>query len=594
MNKLSGYEMYERGDEKPRATAFSCDTAQLKKYLGKRKASLEAIRNEFEEIWKEIRLYFEPNYGKALLDSDNRDGEAAKREDDKILNSEPRLCVQRYAAGMQSGITNKAQPWLSIVPKFVTEDEARQPELNQWCSTATNEIMSALERANFYRITQMVYPHAALFGTSCILVLRGSAPGNIHFHLIDEGDYWIAEDRYRDVSTFMRRLSMTLGQVDELFMRGNLPEAWQRKITDGKLEERVEIWNLICPNDGSELFKDVDSARAYVSIYWIEGVSNDNNGILDIASFTYKPFAVLRQIDSGTAYGKGIGEMSLPDNKELQTLEEYLLRMIANEAEPSMIAPSSMKGQPINMFPGGVTYYDGILGTGAAPISRLFQTQEGIDKVDLKIQNITDRIGRIWYNDLFSMMMQVNAVNRGQKTATEVAELAGEKITLLGPVLTQMDDFLTAVIDGVFTILLEDGVIATPPAALMNGEADIAVEYTSTIHAEMKASLKMRAINVLIEMTTMLAQAKPETLDKIDADKIVDEVCRVYPGAAAYIKNELQVAAIRKERERKQQEQIANQQLSEIMKNAGKNVKDLSEAQVGNGNALDAIMGGIR
>lgn len=591
----AGYKMYEHGGNAKgkKFLKFSCNTEELKNYLGKRKASLEAVRSEFESLWKDLRLYFEPNFGKPLLGGEARDSQAAQRDDEKILNSAPRLCVQRYAAGMQSGITNKAQPWLSIVPKFLNENDARDPRLNEWCSEATEEILSSLDRANFYRTTQMVYPHAALFGTSCILVLRGEEPGDIHFHLIDEGDYWIAEDRYRNATTLMRRVSMTLGQASEEFINSNLPETWRTKIRDGKLEERVEIWNLICPNDGHERFKDVDKTRPYVSIYWLEGELTENNGILDIASFSYKPFAVLRQMDSGSAYGKGIGEMSLPDCKELQTLEQYLLRMIANEAEPSMIAPSTMKGQPINMFPGGVTYYDGIMSSGAAPIGRLFQTQEGIDKVDIKIQDIASRISQIWYNDLFAMMLQVNASNKGHKTATEVAELSGEKVTLLGPVLTQMDEFLTSVVDGVFTILLEDGVIEEPPEVLLQGQADISVEYTSTIHAEMKAALKMRAINVLIEMTSMLAQPKPDTLDKIDADKIVDDVCRVYPGAAAYILDSKEVVAIRENRARQQQEAVANQQLVEIMKNAGQNAKNLSEARVGNGNALDAITGGI-
>jgi len=305
--------------------------------------------------------------------------------------------------------------------------------------------------------------------------------------------------------------------------------------------------------------------------------------------------AVLRQMDSGAVYGKGIGEMSLPDCRELQELEGYLLRMIANEAEPSMIAPASMKGKPINMFPGGITFYDGMMGlSGAAPIQRLFQTQEGIDKVDVKIQNIQDRIGRMWYNDLFAMMLSLNQSNRRQKTATEVSELSGEKVTLLGPVLTQMDEFLTPVVDGVFTILVEDGIIPEAPAALRDGVADVSVEYTSTIHSEMKAALKMRAINTLIEMAAMLAQAKPEALDKIDVDTVIDDVCRVYPGAAAYIHSSKEVAAIREARDRRQQEMVAGQQMTELMRNAGANAKALSETRVGNGNALDAIAGGAQ
>jgi len=595
----AGYRLYEKEaqalyDAKP--LKYSADTQQLKQWLGKRKSSLQQVRQEFESLWKEIRLYFEPNIGKALLDHRDRDDAASKREDDKILNSEPRLCVHRYAAGMQSGITNKAQKWCEIVPKLVSADEARDPELNDWCDTATCEILSALERANFYRTSQNVYPHGALLGTSCVLILRGETPGDIFFHLIDEGDYWIAEDRYGNVNCLMRRMNLTIEQARNEFLVGNLPQTWRQKIADGKLEDRVEVWNIICQNDGTEKFKDVDPTRPYVSIYWTDEVgsnsSDNNNGILDISSFAYKPMAVLRQMESGSVYGKGIGEMSLPDAKELQELEEYELRMIANEAEPSMIAPSSMKGKPFNMFPGGITFFDGITGTGASPVQRLFETREGIDKVDAKIQIITDRVGRFWFNDLFAMMLQINESNRTQKTATEVSELSGEKVTLLGPVLTQMDEFLNAVIDAVFQILLEDGVIPEPPAALVSGRADISVEYTSTIHAEMKAALKMRAINMLIEMASMLAQAKPEALDKIDVDKIIDEVSKVYPGAAAYIKSSKEVAAIREARNAAQQQAVAQQQYADMMKNAGANAKALSETKVGNGNALEMLMAG--
>lgn len=145
----AGYRMYEKSLGSGKRFAFSCDTAELKHYLNRRKASLEKVRENFEPLWNEIRLYFEPNFGKALLGNSDRDQSVSERDDEKILNSEPRQCVHRYSAGMQSGITNKAQPWCSIVPKLIDEEDSADPELNKWCNHATTEILSALERANF-------------------------------------------------------------------------------------------------------------------------------------------------------------------------------------------------------------------------------------------------------------------------------------------------------------------------------------------------------------------------------------------------------------------------------------------------------------
>lgn len=590
----AAYRLYSKDERGADAYSFRCDTAALKSWLGRRKSSMEQVRRRFEPVWKDVRAWIEPSFGKALLDQDDRDSAASEREDGNILNSEPRLCVERYAAGMQSGITNEAQPWCSIVAKNVDDDTARDRDVNEWCASATKSVLDAFKFGNFYATSNNVYPHGALFGTSCILVLKGEGPGDVHFHLIDEGDYWIAENRYGEVTVLMRRMNMTVAQAAEEFMLGRLPETWRRMVEEGREEERVTVWNLVCPNDGSSRFADIERSRPWASVYWVDGPEGGmNDGILAVRSYSYKPMAVLRQRNCGSVYGKGIGETTLPDCKELQKLEEIETRLIANEAMPPMLLPSSMRGVPLNMYPGGTTFYDGIA-AGPVPVQRLFETREGIGAVDAKIQVISDRIGRFWYNDLFAMMLQVNEANRGQKTATEVAELSGEKVTLLGPILTQMDAFLNDVVDAVFVILLMDGVIPEPPPALRDGYMSVSVEYTSTIHSEMKAALKMRAVNMLVQMCAMLAQAEPAVKDKVDFDKIIDEVCEAYPGAATYVRTSKEVAAIRQARDRQQQEMIAGQQMAELAKTAGSNLKQLSETRVGNANALDALLGGPR
>ena len=565
------------------------DAHELRAWLGKRKASLEAGRRDFERLWKDLRRHFEPNIGKALLTETERRGEIAKRDDDKLINEEPRLCVQRYAAGMQSGITNKAQSWLAIVPKTVDADDARDTDLVEWCDTATNEILASLERGNFYRVTQNVYMHGAVMGTACMMILAGDAGGDAHFQLIDEGDYWLAEDRFGRVATLLRRIPMTVAQARDEFMEAALPEAWRADLKAGRAEKETLVWNLVCPNEGGRLFADVPAERRYASFYWADGATGDEReGIIAVRSYGYKPFAVLRQSDSGAVYGKGIGEMSLGTAKELQQLELTELKLIAKEEDPPMLAPSSMKGMAINTYPGGVTFYDG-LGGERAPVTRLYETREAIEAVDLKIQNTEAKLRKAWYNDLFSMML---TMNDRQKTATEVAELSGEKVALLGPVLTQMDAFLSDAVDAVLYLLGQDGVLPEAPALIQDGEAGLSVEYTSAIHAEMKSAMRMRSLNTLISMASMLAQVKPDVLDKIDADKIIDECARIHPGAAAFVRKDKEVAAIRQEREQRAMEQQRQMQLAELAKNAGQNAKALSETKTGTGNMLEQMLAG--
>ena len=68
-------------DKKPQTTfvSFKADCHALKAWIDKRVGSLKKVRSEFEPLWKELRLQYEPNIGKALLEGD-RDNAASARE----------------------------------------------------------------------------------------------------------------------------------------------------------------------------------------------------------------------------------------------------------------------------------------------------------------------------------------------------------------------------------------------------------------------------------------------------------------------------------------------------------------------------------
>ena len=98
-------------------------SAELLKWATTVKASLEKARLPFEGLWGDIRRNFEPTLGKALSQGRDLNEEAAKRDDEAILNSKTRDVVGRLASGLQSGITNQARQWFRLVPKGAPSDE---------------------------------------------------------------------------------------------------------------------------------------------------------------------------------------------------------------------------------------------------------------------------------------------------------------------------------------------------------------------------------------------------------------------------------------------------------------------------------------
>lgn len=567
---------------------FQTNTHELKGWLGKRKSSLLATRVPMEPLWQEIREHYEPNLGKALIEG-SPDNRRAEREDDKILNTEPRNLLHRLGAGLQSGITNQARQWFrfSVLDKRLGE----HPAIRKWLADVTEIVQNAMNRSNIYPSLDQIYMHLGAFGTSAGL-LYPDEQNSLHVYVVDEGAYWIAEDRRGRVNMLMRRSEPTIAQLVEDFGEGWLPDQIKALVDQGKLEERFTVWNLVCPHDPKRI-QDVRADRLFVSVYWIEGQSDPNNGIIAIRSFNYNPILAPRwAVLSSSPYGVGCGEIGLGDNKQLQRLELDKLRIVAQEVDPAMLAAASMKGQPIRTHPGGVTYAPdqamGAPGRGGAAIQRLFETGKQLQPLLLAIEATERRLGKTFFTDLFSMMLTLS-MDPKQKTAREVNELSGEKVAMLGPILTRLNtDLLDPLCDAAFYVCYETGLLPPPPPELEG--AQLKTEYVSSLHVEQQSTTRLSGLYRVLEFAGSIAQFKPDIWDKVDADEAVDiaGTALVEPGI---IREDKVVTQIRQARADQEMRAAQAEQSSRLMPAAARAAKDMSQIKPGTGSALDAIAG---
>lgn len=573
------------------AYRFKADTTELTGWLAKRKASLEAARLPHETVWKDLREHFEPDYGKALnRSSDNPDNDTAARDDGKILNSEPRTQLARMAAGMQGGITNPARSWfrLGVDNRTVSDSAAAR----DWLSRNTQAMETKIARSNAYTVFHQKYGHMGCFGNACSLLVRGEGNG-IHLHIIDEGSYWIADNHRQRVTTLLRVKDFTADQMAEEFGEGWLPQKVKDARAAGKGEDRFEVWNLICPNDGSARFKDVNARKPFVSVYWMNGCGAEfNSGVLAVRPFSYNPILCPRWSLGSGVYGTGPGHVGLGDAKELQRLERDSLKVLASEADPAMAAPESMKGRPINTFPGGVTYYPDLSsGREAGPVTRLFETRMSVKDLEYKSEQVVNRLRRIFFADLFAMMLGLSQMPK-EMTARQVNELASEKMALLGPVLTRMNqDLLDPFIEGVFTIMEENGEI-TPPPDILAGQ-ELKVIYVSVLHTEQQSSSRLGSMFKLADFVGVVAPMSPSCVDKIDVDQAIDEAAESLAVPAGIIRDDKDVSALRQARAEQAQAQMQAEQAAKAVPGAARAVRDLGATRMGDGTALDAVAAGM-
>lgn len=592
------------------------------------KESLEKARTPFEALWADIRRNFEPTLGKALEQGRDLNVEAAKRDDEAILNSKVRDVVGRLASGLQSGITNQARQWFRLVPKGAPSDERMSSATRKMLDNATELLQTTIAGSNVYTSLISLYMRIGQFGTACALLLPDDDTV-VRLDVIDEGAYWIGQDRRGRVCTMLRRVEWTVRQLVDEFGEDAVPESVRKDFEEGRTEEFCRCWHLVTPA------REVPRARRrafgdfpYASLYWIETEANAD-ALLAARGFAYNPIIAPRwSVPTDSAYGLGLGQVALADAKELQALELAKMKVVAAEADPPMAAPETMRTQGgVSLNPGAINYFSPGVGgqsAGHIPIQPIDQRQKRLDAILATIADLEQRLGRLWYEDLFAMLLQIQmGAGKRQMTATEVAELASEKIALLGPILTRMNhDLLDPLVGGVYQLchanalqrindvigLHQLGVVGLEDeggdaAARFDtiqavDDLDITVEYQSTLHAEQQSATRMTGILHAIEFTGMVANYDQAAMDNLDTDEAVRMAARSYM-EFGIIRDKKDVETIREGRAQVQQQQMQMQQAqadANVRAQQAKMLKDISEAQAAaGGNAFQPpeLQGGI-
>jgi hypothetical protein len=184
-------------------------------------------------------------------------------------------------------------------------------------------------------------------------------------------------------------------------------------------------------------------------------------------------------------------------------------------------------------------------------------------------------------------MMMANDTRSGI-TATEVAERHEEKLLMLGPVLERLhNEMLSPMIENTFQMMVEAGIVPTPPKELQG--MDLNIEFVSTL-AQAQRAIGVGSIDRLLGTVGNMAQLKPEVLDKLNADQIVDTYADMLGVDPNMIIGDESVAIIRQQRVEQQQQQQAAQQ-SMAMADMAAKVGSIDTAQP---NALTDVLQGLQ
>lgn len=518
----------------------------LRKQLERRRVMLESERTSWIDHWRDINRMVSPRMGRFIGDKVN-DG---KKKHHNIYDGSATYSSRVLSAGMMAGLTSPARPWFNLTTP--DPDLAEFGSVKQWLHQVVLRMRDVFSRSNLYNVLPSIYRELGDYGTACLFAQEDDKEV-LRFFPFTIGSYMLATDDRMRVDTVYRQFKMTCAQIVGRWGKQNCSRAVCTAYDRGNYDEWFEVVHAIEPNMARDAKMRDNRNMPFRSVYYELACDQGEEKVLGQSGyFEFPAMAPRWDVTGEDVYGHGPGMDALGDVKSLQKEQLRKHEAIDKLVNPPMTGPTSLRNTPASLLPGDVTYVDVV--SGQQGFQPAYQIRPELQALLLDIQDCRQRISRAYYEDLFLMLANDT---RSNITAREVQERHEEKLLMLGPVLERLnDEQLDPLIDRTFSVMLRRGMLPPPPPELEG--VDLKVEYISVL-AQAQKSVAVSGIERFVGFAGQIATFKPDVLDKVDLDQIIDEYGEAMGVPPRVIVPDDDVAAIREGRAAQQAQMQAAQ-----------------------------------
>ena len=500
-----------------------------------------------------------------------------------IVDETQVIAARTLASGLLSGLTSPTKPWFRLAVRGYESVETGN--IRTWAAECETRMMRVFSESNFYQSLGVAYHDLGVFGSAAIIAYE-DFEDCVRFYNPCLGEFFFICDNRLTVTGLFREFTYTLNQLVSEFGKANLPPELQNAITSGGGSKETEfvVCHGILKNDeiqykGQSWGTAVPPKFPYMEVYWLQG--SNSQTLLRVQPFREKPFVGARwDVTSNDPYGRSPGMDALPAARQLQIEQRRKAEAIDKMVRPPMVGSASMKNEPANILPGGITYVANPSGEGFKPA---FQVEPRISEMTEDIKEVQGRINSVFFVDLFLMISNLDTV----RTATEIDARREEKLIQLGPVIERFEnEVLDPIIERVFNIMLRKGLLPPAPAEIQG--KPISVQYVSML-AEAQRAASTAAIERLLQIAGNLVGVVPDIMDNIDTDETIEEYATLLAVPPKLLRDLAAVQKIRASRNA----QLQQQQQLQTGQALSQGAANLSKANVGGGkNALEAMLNG--
>jgi hypothetical protein len=562
--------------ETTQKTASTDALRRKKTLLTQRLQALKTEASTWRDEWENIAAEMRPRGFRGTPSETNR---ADREKQRRIINFTPREAQRTLASGMMTGITPASRPWFRLTVGDPQLAEA--PAVKEYLSQCERVLRDLLARSNVYNGLHNTYGDIGTFAVAAMHVEPDEEDG-VRSYVFAVGSYYLAAGARGSVDTIFREANLTVAQLVGLFGLEACSRNVQHLYKEGQHYKRFDIVHAIYPNPDYSPDKVGPRGKRFCSDWW-EASESGTELFLRQSGFAQFPVLCPRWSCTGDdVYGHGPGHDALGDCRALQQLERRAAQAVDKIVTPPMAAPTAARGTPISLLPGANNFVDG-LAAGQALRPAVEIRADVINVVEMKIRQHEERIKRAFFAHLWLMISEQS----GNMTATEVDQRREEKLQQLGAVLEGLnDELLDPLLDLLFEYADAAGLLPPPPEELQGTQ--LKPEYISIMAAAQKM-LATTGLQRLAVFVIQLASAKPDVIDKLDWDQLIDEYADSLGVPPATVLTDDAVAAIRDARAKLQ----AQAQQMAAMQQGADTAKALSETKLEGDSALTTMLRGV-
>ncbi len=540
------------------------------KFLMNRWSALSNERSSWMSHWRELTKFFSPRSGQFLSEGaiGQKQNNGAKMHT-HILDNSPLRSVTVATAGLMAGMTSPARPWF----RLQTPDPQlnKQHRVRQWLSDVEDVMRDVFLYSNTYRAYRRIYKDLVTIGTGASFKMSDGQDVVRHYTLAP-GEYCVGVNEREVIDTLYRQFQMTVDQLVSKFGYQNCSTRVKNMYDSKNLTAYVPVMHAIEPRRERDPFK-IDNVNMPWKSCYLE-IDSADKGLLSVSGFRHFPGIIPRwEVEAHDHYGVAPAMSALGDNKQLQQEQYRKSQGIDYQTQPPLQVPSTLVGA-IEKGPGGITMVDAV-GQG---IKSAWDVELNLEYLLNDIRDVRARISAALFEDLF-LMFTMEGPGVQPKTAEEIAAKKEEKLLMIGPVLENLqDEMLTPEIESTFIFMLQAGLVPPAPPELHN--QPLVIKFVSIL-AQAQRLIGVNSVDRMIGTVVNMSAAKPQVLDKLDGDAIVDYYADVFNIDPDLIVGNDQVAIIRQQRAAQQ----AKQQAMEAAPAAAQTAKTLGETNVQGANA---------